>query len=149
MQKPYKYPPKNIVWRLTFDSYINDDDPDQDYEYDFNTRFELISSELTASASKNAQNQSYELPNWKYRCRFIKRPVPIILTDLSESDLSIHGRKTKTECELLATMHSQILQRAVEIATAIYNPQMLGTIAGFGNVSSTNIGVVPTKNDRS
>lgn len=91
--------------------------------------------------------------------RYVKRPTPIILTDLSgeynglsiggyygnEQGIAVYknGAAQGIPCYLPKAVHKDIIQRAVELATAIYNPQALGTIAGVGNVSSTNLGIVP------
>lgn len=45
-------------------------------------------------------------------------------------------------CKLPEGIHHEIVQRAVELATAVYNPQALGNIVGVGNASATNLGVV-------
>jgi len=105
MQKPFKFPPKNTVWRRFFDSETNYDANGKAY---VQTRVELISALLDT--------------DFNYKCSFIRRPNPIILTDLTGTDLSINGRKTVTECELPEVMHGNVLQRAVELATATYNP---------------------------
>lgn len=54
-----------------------------------------------------------------YKVRYLKRPVPIILTSLPD-DLSIEGVSSKSECELPEELHGEILQRAVELAKAAY-----------------------------
>lgn len=53
-----------------------------------------------------------------YQMRYVKKPKPIILADLG--DLSIKGLHTITECELPEEVHSEVLQRAVELAKAAY-----------------------------
>jgi hypothetical protein len=72
--------------------------------------------------------------NIKYTVRYVKKPLPIILEELSSSGLSINGYvgsdnnnnpikvnganpATKgLECELNENLHEDILQRAVELA---------------------------------
>ena len=56
----------------------------------------------------------------QYKLRYIKKPKPIVLTDLSESEVSIEGVSKETQCELPSELHSEILQRAVELAKAAY-----------------------------
>lgn len=55
-----------------------------------------------------------------YKIRYIRRPKPIILTNLdfadSQEDLSIDGIKVVTECELNPIVHMDILNKAVEFA---------------------------------
>jgi len=63
-----------------------------------------------------------------YKVRYVKRPQPIILTDLTASALSINGITAETECELNAIVHREILDRAVELALASYKNGDLGSI---------------------
>lgn len=84
-----------------------------------------------------------------YQIRYVKRPKPIILEDLSKyaSDLSIDGIDTITECELPTELHQEILQRAVELAKAAYIGDLSSTV-GIGNLSSTNIGIIPSNTSK-
>lgn len=50
----------------------------------------------------------------KYLVRYLSRPKPIILEDLSE--LSVNGVTVRTECELNPVIHRAILERAVRLA---------------------------------
>ncbi len=50
-----------------------------------------------------------------YLVRYLSRPTPIILTDLTDS-LSINDIRVKTECELNPVIHRAILERAVKLA---------------------------------
>ena len=58
-----------------------------------------------------------------YKIRYIKRPTPIILTDLSSLGLTIDGISTPTDCILDESMHAEIVQRAVELAKMSYDSQ--------------------------
>ena len=51
----------------------------------------------------------------KYLVRYLSRPAPIILTNLTDN-LSINGIRAKTECELNPVVHRAILERAVKLA---------------------------------
>lgn len=51
-----------------------------------------------------------------YQLRYVRRPYPIILADLSDSDVSIEGESAPRECLLPVEIHEEILQRAVELA---------------------------------
>lgn len=51
----------------------------------------------------------------RYLVRYLSRPAPIILTDLTDN-LSINGISVKTECELNPVIHRAILERAVKLA---------------------------------
>ena len=50
-----------------------------------------------------------------YLVRYLSRPAPIILTDLTDN-LSINGKSIKTDCELNPVIHRAILERAVKLA---------------------------------
>ena len=58
------------------------------------------------------------LNNYTYTLRYVKRPNPIVL--YNEPGLTIEGIDTITECELNQILHKQILERAVQLATAVY-----------------------------
>ena len=56
-----------------------------------------------------------------YRIRYIRRPRPIILTNLSlehQESIEIDGISSVTECELNPIVHMDILNKAVELALA-------------------------------
>lgn len=66
-----------------------------------------------------------------YNFRYIKKPIPIILSDF-ESDpelqgmgLTVDGLNTITECELNAEIHRDIINRAVELAIRGYRENTL------------------------
>lgn len=96
MSKPYAQPLKKQAWRLF-----------QNQTTGFDFRSELIPRwNLTTNETITG-----------YRIRYIRRPIPIVLTDLPDG-LSIDGITRKTECELNPILHPEILQKAVEIAAA-------------------------------
>lgn len=97
ISKPYKRPLKNQCWRLISSSSEKD------------RVFELI---LPFGS----------IVPGSYRIRYISRPAPIILVDLSTEypGLSINGITSVTECELDPSIHYEILQRAVELAKFTY-----------------------------
>lgn len=97
ISKPYKRPLKNQCWRLISSSSKK------------NRVFELI---LPFGS----------IVPGSYRIRYISRPAPIILVDLSTEypGLSINGITSVTECELDSSIHYEILQRAVELAKSTY-----------------------------
>ena len=96
MSKPYKQPLKNQGWRL-FQSTGGVD----------------FISEVIVKPGSTLTN---------YKVRYVRRPKPIILTNLADtySNVSIEGLTTITECELDPILHPEILQRAVELAKAAY-----------------------------
>ena len=95
MSKPYKEPLKWQAWRLITDSST------------------LINAEIIAHSSDVIDS---------YNIRYIRKPRPIVLVDLSTEygDLTIDGVGTASECELNSEIHPEILQRAVEMAKVIY-----------------------------
>ena len=97
MEKPYKYPYKNQGWRLINNS-------------NYNKSIEVI-------ADPNIFITDYVV-------KYIKKPNPIILTNLSNDfsgeGLSIEGETTFQTCELDESIHQEILQRAVELAKSFY-----------------------------
>ena len=86
MSKPFKRPLKYQAWRL-----INNDTKNK--------------VDIIVGPSDTITG---------YTIRYIKRPNPIIVSDLD--GLSIEGKSTATECELDSILHEEILQRAVELA---------------------------------
>lgn len=55
----------------------------------------------------------------EYIIRVLIKPTPIILETLS-GDLSINGKKEKTECMLHSSLHRKVLDRAVLLAKASF-----------------------------
>lgn len=86
MCKPYKRPLKYQAWRLTNNNISN-------------------KADIVIGPSDTLT---------KYTIRYVRRPNPIIVSDLD--GLSIEGKSTVTECELDPILHEEILQRAVELA---------------------------------
>ena len=60
----------------------------------------------------------YDIPS--YYIRYIRKPDPIILTDLDEYDVSIDGKTDVTECELHPALHRLILTTAVQMAKSLW-----------------------------
>lgn len=88
--KPFTWPLKSQAWRLLNNSSSNN-------------IFEIIVKSNSSSLS--------------YNIRYIRKPNPIILEDLtSYNGLSIDGKTTASSCELDSVLHREILQRAVELA---------------------------------
>lgn len=52
----------------------------------------------------------------KYLVRYVEKLSPIILTDLSDYDVTIGGSDEETECKLNSCVHRAILEGAVELA---------------------------------
>lgn len=96
MSKPYKQPLKNQGWRL----------------FQSTGGVDFISEIIVKTGSTLTD----------YKVRYVRRPKPIILTNLADtySNVSIEGLTTVTDCELDPILHPEILQRAVELAKAAY-----------------------------
>lgn len=103
MSKPYKEPLKWQAWRLITDSNSS------------------INAEIIAHSSDTIES---------YNIRYVRRPRPIILTDLSSEygDVTIDGVSTVSECELNPILHDEILQRAVELAKVVYTGDANGLL---------------------
>jgi hypothetical protein len=93
MRKPYKFPPKGQAWRL-----INGNENSRPYKC-----LEVIANNLTGNTVS-------------YRIRYVRRPHPIILEDLTSLGVTIDNETSVTECELSEEMHHKILERAVTLA---------------------------------
>lgn len=57
-------------------------------------------------------------PISSYTIRYVSKPTPIILVDLSDDNLSIDGISVPTECTLAKSLHRVILGKAVTLAIA-------------------------------
>lgn len=97
MSKPYKEPLKYQAWRIVTKGKGN----------------ENILSEVIVHSGETILS---------YKIRYVRRPAPIILVDLSSDygNVSINGVTTVSECELNPLIHEEILQRAVELAKIAY-----------------------------
>ena len=119
MSKPFKEPLKNMAWRIITKGREGDADVDKSTG-DPTTVNSTVSSKVeivvtTADKKKYKSDGSFI----KYNIRYVRRPRPIILTDLSDTfgeDLTINGYNKAMTCELNESTHEAILQRAVELA---------------------------------
>lgn len=68
--------------------------------------------------------ETYAGSSPEYVVSYIKKPYPIILTDLSGSNLSINDKTSPLDnnnpCELSSSIHRLILTQAVQLAAAAY-----------------------------
>lgn len=90
MCKPYKRPLKYQAWRLTNNDVVN-------------------KADIVVGPSDVLT---------KYTIRYVRRPNPIIVSDLD--GLTIENIGHTSACELDPTIHEEILQRAVELAKAAW-----------------------------
>lgn len=113
IKNPFKDPNKTEAWRIDFNHKLKG-----------NQNIEIISK--------------YNLN--LYRLRYVKYPRPIILTNLEEDfpseGLSIDGVSIKSQCELNEGTHSEILNRAVEMAMADYRSK--GNMEGRFQINNRN-----------
>ena len=132
MSKPYKNPNKNQAWRLMTNTIAStpsnkkdSNSEESDASSISNIGVEVI---LTNTDRKWVENtESGVTKKATYCIRYIRRPMPIILTDITDlgDDLTIGGCKGDEEfyqdgtcCELDESLHEEILQRAIELAKA-------------------------------
>ena len=65
----------------------------------------------------------------KYKIRYIRKPQPIILIDLTPYNASINNVSVQSSCELPEFLHHEILDRAVELAKVAYTGNIETTIS--------------------
>lgn len=147
MTKAYKEPLKTVCWALTTEGDKSSSDSSGT-----SLKLEVIPRSLDSMAIKGnpPTKDAY------YVLRYIKKPRPIILTDLSTyyDNISIDGYTGNEECynvvdgvittpcELDETLHKEILQRAIEIAKATQAGDFQSTVLG-ATLSGTEMGQVP------
>ena len=107
MSKPYKYPPKYQAWKLP--TFSKGDDLHSNYGQTITKAKDSVVEII--GVFKNEDNIGYKV-------RFLRRPKPIILTDIHDIDssLTIQGEHIEMTSELPESLHNEILQRAVELA---------------------------------
>lgn len=103
MSKPYKEPAKYQSWRL------------------FSVENNRKQIELIIKSGSILS---------KYLIRYIKKPEPIILVNLTSeyNGATIEGITTAQTCKLDSTIHREILKRAVELAKSTYLGDLNSTI---------------------
>lgn len=73
----------------------------------------------------------HDIPFVEYTCRYIEKPLPIILEDIESNpetagmNLTIDGLNTLQECRLNSEVHREIVNRAVEMAIRAYRENSL------------------------
>lgn len=112
MQKPYKYPLKNQIWRLI--TRIDD------YKEAPEGVAGNPSTEFVGNNDSIIELRGRFGVNGYYNMRYVRRPKPIILEDIDDTEgstgLRIHNEWKARECELPEHLHEEIVQRAVELA---------------------------------
>lgn len=138
MMKPYAYPPKNTAWRLftstttespgisikssTTSAITKEVDTTESSTLIIKPTTITITVPVAEVIGKFGTNPTYQL-------RYVKKPNPIILIDLTNDDVSIEGSQTKSECELPSQLHQEILERAVTLAKIAYQGGSTSTLA--------------------
>lgn len=102
LSKPYKQPLKNQGWRL-----FNVAKTGVGISVEYNSVSEVI---VKAGATLS-----------NYTIRYVRRPKPIILTNLADTGVTLGNEAGPLECELDEILHPEILQRAVELAKVAYS----------------------------
>ena len=128
MSRPSNDPLKRQVWKLMGNSTSGNGSVEiiphwRDVSYTLSDGDKLL------QYTTNGNNPlAYQLS-----IRYVRRPYPIILEDLSTQELTINGKNkiygstltspTEDACELAQELHPEILQRAVELAKVFYTGQ--------------------------
>lgn len=124
MSKPSNDPLKRQVWKLMGNNASG------------NGSIEIIPHwmDVRYILTGNEVNSGYNLEGkYTLKIRYIRRPYPIIIQELSAQGLTINGKTavygstlhnaTEDACELSQELHPEILQRAVELAKVFYTGQ--------------------------
>lgn len=94
----------------------------------------IISDVITVNESTFDLYIRYNWTLTNYIIRYIKKPNPIILEDLSTQNLTIDGKHAVSNCELNPILHQEVLDRAVELAKVAF----LGNTEAVINVNQRN-----------
>lgn len=94
----------------------------------------IISDVVTVNESTFDLYVRYNWTLINYIIRYIKKPNPIILEDLSTQNLTIDGKDAVSSCELNPILHSEVLNRAVELAKIAY----LGNVNDVISINQRN-----------
>ena len=141
MNKPYQWPPKNQAWRLLHSQETTNTNTNQAVS-GYEGPAERGSSASNASQLVELIFHPNEVPcDNGYILRYIHRPQPIILVDLSNAGLEINGETGPCACELDESMHTDIVKRAVELAKATFDGS-LSTIMQTYAASGTELNLL-------
>ena len=128
MSKPSNDPLKRQVWKLMGNSASGNG------SIEIIPHWRDISYTLTEEDIASQYTTNGDIPTtYKLKIRYVRRPYPIIIEDLSLQGLTINGKtaiygstlssSTEEACELAKELHPEILQRAVELAKVFYTGQ--------------------------
>ena len=127
MMKPYAYPPKNTAWRLFTSTTIVKELEEVDTPV--TKSFDPIPIEKVSISVPVAEIIGKFGDSPTYQLRYVKKPNPIILIDLTKDDVSIEGSQKESKCELPPQLHQEILERAVTLAKIAYQGGSTPTLA--------------------
>lgn len=106
LSKAFSQPLKKQAWRLTQDDVQATADLSSLYA-------EIVPNDAFANSKEKLSG------TYNYKLRYVRRPKPIILTNLDQAyqdGLDIDGYTEVSECELNPILHMDILNKAVELA---------------------------------
>lgn len=88
------------------------------------------------NASRVVEILIYDASPEFYKLRYIKKPNPIILSNLTllGGGISIEGKSNETLCELDSSIHRDIIDRAVVLALEAFEQQRLQTKAQLNEI---------------
>ena len=125
MSKPSGDPLKRQVWKLMGNNSSGNG------SIEIIPHWKDVSYTLTKEEEEAQNTTNINTPTtYKLVIRYVRRPYPIILEDLSLQGLTINGKSNiygstlgevnNEACELAKELHPEILQRAVELAKIFY-----------------------------
>lgn len=124
------------LWFITYESVILQDD-----KLGCNNNEEVIVKPVTQDNYYSISKNPFKQPSkrrvlrllkdnkaeiiskysiFKYKVRYLSKPSPIILEDLSSYNISIDGKTGVLECKLNPAIHRLLLERAVQLAKNIW-----------------------------
>ena len=128
MSKPSNDPLKRQVWKLMGNS-ASGNGSIEIIPHWRDVSYTLTEEDIASQYTTNGDNPT----TYKLKIRYVRRPYPIIIEDLSLQGLTINGKTaiygstlssaTEEACELAKELHPEILQRAVELAKVFYTGQ--------------------------
>ena len=126
LSKPYGRPLKRQAWRIleTFNEEESDDSLVDSNGNGF--RFILHDEDKPYLIPDGGEMETQEDVGVIYYVTYLRKPKPIILTDLV--GLTIDGESMASTSELNSELHPEILQRAVELAKSAYIGDLNSTV---------------------
>lgn len=115
MSKPFKEPLKWQAWRLLTQGSSTEEKTENVVSNVIpNNKVEIVLTSWDKKTYAESTERSYLL-------RYVRRPKPIILVNLTDYEAKIDGKVEESMCELPEGVHDAIVQRAVELAKIAWN----------------------------